>query len=136
MNKENIKKSKFLSKILRHNPESAGITLDKHGWANVKDILHKCSLKMPELESIVETNDKKRFEFDQHKMRIRARQGHSIEVDVELKEVIPTEDLLPIILGSFRFQMLKWKLSGFEFDIEKEGEKNIENLLLLLKHKA
>jgi putative RNA 2'-phosphotransferase len=93
MNKENIKKSKFLSKILRHNPESAGITLDKHGWANVKDILHKCSLKMPELESIVETNDKKRFEFDQHKMRIRARQGHSIEVDVELKEVIPTEDL-------------------------------------------
>ena len=47
MNKENIKKSKFLSKILRHNPESAGITLDKHGWANVKDILHKCSLKMP-----------------------------------------------------------------------------------------
>lgn len=93
MNKDLIKKSKFLSKILRHDPAAAGVVLDKNGWVSVKDILHNCKLKMIELEFIVDTNDKKRFEFDQHKMRIRARQGHSIEVDVELKEVVPTEDL-------------------------------------------
>ncbi len=93
MNKELIKSSRFISKILRHDPEAAGITLDKNGWADVKDILHKCKIKMPELEEIVETNDKKRFEFDQHKIRIRARQGHSIDVDVELKEIVPTEPL-------------------------------------------
>lgn len=93
MNKELIKSSRFLSKVLRHDPGAAGIKLDKNGWANVKDILHRCKLKMPDLEEIVVTNDKKRFEFDQHKIRIRARQGHSIDVDVELKETFPTEDL-------------------------------------------
>jgi len=97
MNKDLIKSSRFISKILRHDPEAAGITLDKNGWADVKDILHKCKIKMPQLEEIVETNDKKRFEFDQHKIRIRARQGHSIDVDVELKEVVPT---IPLFHGT------------------------------------
>ena len=72
----------------------------------------------------------------QNKMRILANILAQGKQNNEFTKEIPTEDLLPIILGSFRFQMLKWKLSGFEFDIEKEGEKNIENLLLLLKHKA
>lgn len=93
MNKNLIKQSKFLSKILRHDPESANIQLDKNGWASVKDILHSLKIKMPELEEIVEENNKKRFEFDKHKIRIRARQGHSIKVDIELNEVIPTTDL-------------------------------------------
>ena len=102
MNKELIKSSRFLSKILRHDPGAAGITLDKNGWANVKDILHKCKLKMPDLEEIVATNDKKRFEFDQHKIRIRARQGHSIDVDIELQEVFPTEGLFHGTAQRFR----------------------------------
>lgn len=72
----------------------------------------------------------------QNKMQILANILAQGKQNNEFTKEIPTEDLLPIILGSFRFQMLKWKLSGFEFDIEKEGEKNIENLLLLLKHKA
>ena len=72
----------------------------------------------------------------QNKMQIVANILAQGKQNNEFTKEIPTEDLLPIILGSFRFQMLKWKLSGFEFDIEKEGEKNIENLLLLLKHKA
>lgn len=71
-----------------------------------------------------------------NKMQILANILAQGKQNNEFTKEIPTEDLLPIILGSFRFQMLKWKLSGFEFDIEKEGEKNIENLLLLLKHKA
>lgn len=89
MNNSLIKKSRFLSLILRHDPEKGNITLDNNGWAKVKDILHNCTLKMSELEDIVENNNKKRFEFDEHKIRIRARQGHSLDVDVELKEVKP-----------------------------------------------
>ncbi len=53
----------------------------------------------------------------------------------EFTTEISTEDLLPIILGSFRFQMLKWKLSGFQYDISIEGNKIIENLLLLIQKK-
>ncbi len=90
MKKELQKQSKFLSKILRHDPESAGIILDKNGWADVSDIKKVLKINHEELIEIVETNDKKRFEFDTHKTRIRARQGHSIEVDVELQTYIPT----------------------------------------------
>lgn len=53
----------------------------------------------------------------------------------EFTNEISTEDLLPIILGSFRFQMLKWKLSGFEYDIALEGNKTIDNLLILIQKK-
>ncbi len=90
MKKELQKQSKFLSKILRHDPESVGIVLDKNGWANVSDIKKILKVNQEELNEIVETNDKKRFEFDTFKSRIRARQGHSIEVDVELQIYVPT----------------------------------------------
>ena len=93
MDKALQRKSKFLSLILRHDPSKVDIVLDDKGWASVSDILKKVPLKMSELENIVQTNDKKRFEFDAHKQRIRACQGHSIDVDVELKEIIPTNDL-------------------------------------------
>lgn len=90
MRKELQRQSKFLSKILRHDPGSVGIVLSDKGWANVSDILKILKIKKTELDEIVETNDKKRFEFDQHQQRIRARQGHSIEVDVELQPFIPS----------------------------------------------
>lgn len=90
MRKELQRQSKFLSKILRHDPESAGIILSDKGWANVSDILKVLKIKKIELDEIVETNDKKRFEFDQYQQRIRARQGHSVEVDVELQQFTPT----------------------------------------------
>jgi len=93
MKKELQRQSKFLSKILRHDPQSVGIVLSDKGWANVSDILKVLKIKKIELDEIVETNDKKRFEFDQHQLRIRARQGHSIEVDVELQSFIPTDYL-------------------------------------------
>lgn len=91
------KTSKYISLILRHKPETIGITLDKHGWANVKDLIkgvnktHKLDMEM--LEEIVATDDKQRYSFNEDKTLIRANQGHSIDVDVELEEVQPPEYL-------------------------------------------
>ena len=91
------KVSKYLALILRHKPEAAGITLDKHGWANVKDLIEGVNktykLDMEMLEEIVETDDKQRYSFNEDKTKIRANQGHSVDVDVELEECVPPEYL-------------------------------------------
>lgn len=91
------KVSKFISLILRHKPETIGISLDKHGWANVKDLIKGISKKYPInmdiLEEIVRTNEKQRYSFNEDKTLIRANQGHSIPVDVELEQVEPPEYL-------------------------------------------
>ena len=88
-----IKTSKFISLILRHKPEEIGITLDEHGWANVKELLAGLNIDMTTLEQIVSTDDKQRYSFNEDKTLIRANQGHSIPVDVELKETQPPEIL-------------------------------------------
>jgi putative RNA 2'-phosphotransferase len=91
------KTSKYISLILRHKPETIGITLDAHGWANVKDLIegvnktHKLDMEL--LEEIVATDDKQRYSFNEDKTMIRANQGHSVNVDVELEEAIPPEYL-------------------------------------------
>jgi putative RNA 2'-phosphotransferase len=86
--------SKFLSLILRHKPETINIKLDKNGWVGVDELLEKCSLKdyhitKKELDEIVFSNDKQRFTFNEDKSKIRANQGHSINVDLDLKISIP-----------------------------------------------
>ncbi len=82
-----------LSFILRHKPESIGITLDEHGWANVEELIEGINRTYPFdmalLEEVVRTDDKTRFAFNEDKTKIRANQGHSISVDVELKEATP-----------------------------------------------
>ena len=83
------KKSRFLSLILRHHPEKIGITLDEHGWADVKELREKMNLSPEDLEEIVRLDAKGRYRFDESKHRIRAVQGHSIPVDVGLKKVTP-----------------------------------------------
>ena len=89
-----IKKlSKFLSLILRHKPETIGIKLDKNGWANVPEILRGTKIDMATLEKVVAENNKQRFSFSEDKTKIRANQGHSVKVDVELVEKIPPEIL-------------------------------------------
>lgn len=92
-----IETSKYLSLILRHKPEAIGITLDEHGWANVDDLIAGINktqpLTMDLLEEIVRTDDKMRYSFNEDKTLVRANQGHSIPVDVELKEIIPPEYL-------------------------------------------
>lgn len=89
--------SKLISLVLRHKPEVIGITLDEHGWANVADLIAGVNrirpLTMELLEEIVRTDDKQRFSFNGDKTRIRANQGHSIPVDVELEELEPPEYL-------------------------------------------
>ena len=92
------KTSRFLSLILRHKPEKVGISLDEHGWANVADLIRGMRaaghpISKTTLEEIVITDDKQRYSFDKYKTRIRANQGHSIPVDVELEEAVPPEYL-------------------------------------------
>lgn len=91
--KEKIRKGKLLALVLRHKPETLNLTLDKNGWANIKDIIKNSNISQKELIEIVETNNKQRFEFSKNMTKIRARQGHSINVDVELKKQIPTQSL-------------------------------------------
>ena len=89
--------SKFIALILRHNPGVIGITLDEHGWANVDELLaginRQHTLTMDQLEEIVRTSDKQRFSFNGDHTLIRANQGHSVPVDVELEQVAPPEYL-------------------------------------------
>ena len=89
--------SKFISLILRHKPEAIGITLDEHGWANVDELIEGVSktqpLDMAMLEQIVAEDEKQRYSFNEDKTLIRANQGHSIPVDVELEEKQPPEIL-------------------------------------------
>ena len=92
-NKNLTRISKYLSLILRHKPEVAGIELDKHGWAKVDEILVALKIDMNTLEEIVRTDEKMRYSFNDTKNLIRANQGHSIDVDVELDEGIPTHKL-------------------------------------------
>lgn len=76
------------------------------------------------------------IEVMQNKMNLLAQILEQGKATKQFTNEVATEDLLPIILGSFRLQMLKWKLAKFEFDIQKEGQKNIENLLILIKNKS
>ena len=89
--------SKYISLILRHKPEVIGITLDEHGWANVSELIegagHTHSLDMQMLEKIVASDEKQRYSFNEDKTLIRANQGHSVPVDVELEQVAPPEIL-------------------------------------------
>ena len=89
--------SKFLSLVLRYKPDTIGISLDEHGWANVSELIESISKTRPfdmeMLEKIVQTDNKQRYSFNEDKTFIRANQGHSIPVDVELKKAIPPEFL-------------------------------------------
>jgi putative RNA 2'-phosphotransferase len=86
--------SKRLALVLRHRPESIGITLDEAGWVDVTDLLaalsrHGMQLSRDELQQVVETSDKQRFAFDETGRRIRASQGHSVPVDLGYAAAVP-----------------------------------------------
>ena len=88
-----VRQSRRLSLVLRHEPARAGLTLDSAGWADVRQLLGAMHLTPSQLDWIVETNDKKRFEFNEDKTKIRASQGHSIEVDLQYDPAPPPGDL-------------------------------------------
>ncbi|QDT93008.1 RNA 2'-phosphotransferase [Gimesia algae] len=96
--KELKKKSKFLSLILRHQPETVGITLDDSGWVDVEVLLAAMSqqgkgMSRATLDTVVQSNDKQRFSFNAEGTRIRANQGHSISVDLGYTTAVPPEIL-------------------------------------------
>lgn len=98
INNNDVKLGKFISLILRHKPEIIGISLDPHGWADVSELIDGINksgheIDFETLERIVRENNKKRYSFNADKTKIRANQGHSINVNVELKKVIPPEVL-------------------------------------------
>ena len=93
-----VRRSKRLSLVLRHQPALVGLELDSHGWVAVATLLdamgrHGWPISRGELADVVETNDKQRFEWDRETDRIRARQGHSVEVDLNLLVAQPPEVL-------------------------------------------
>lgn len=97
-NTEKIKTSKFLSMVLRHHPERINIKLDNNGWASVNELLlnmqnTKYKLSFEELKDIVDTNDKKRYIFNEDFTKIRASQGHSIKIDLGLESIEPPDVL-------------------------------------------
>ncbi|MFE5186635.1 RNA 2'-phosphotransferase [Streptomyces sp. NPDC056628] len=87
-----VKVSKYLSKHLRHQPQRIGLTLDEGGWVEIDTLIaaagaHGFPFTREELDHVVAANDKKRFAVDG--ARIRASQGHSVEVDLGLPPATP-----------------------------------------------
>jgi putative RNA 2'-phosphotransferase len=90
--------SKFLSLVLRHKPDEAGITLDASGWCDIDALIagsaaHGRAFTREELLAVVASNDKQRFAISDDGLRIRANQGHSVEVDLGLQPQAPPDTL-------------------------------------------
>lgn len=101
-----IKLSKHISRILRHEPEIIGLKLDENGWLNVDELLAGINnegryIDKKILDEIVATNNKKRFRYNDDQTKIRANQGHSVQVDVELVKRIPPDVLYHGTAGRF-----------------------------------
>jgi putative RNA 2'-phosphotransferase len=98
-NDTHVKISKFLSLILRHSPGMIHLNIDKNGWVNIDELIanadkyKKMHLTVDLIKMTVETNDKQRFIISDDGKRIRANQGHSIEIDLELECKIPPDIL-------------------------------------------
>ena len=108
-----VQVSKTLSYWLRHNPAAGGLTLDAHGWAAVDDVLAalRRALRRPvdraELEAVVATSDKRRFTIEEG--RIRASQGHSLDLQLDFRPVEPP----PVLYhGTTREQWGRIQASG------------------------
>jgi RNA:NAD 2'-phosphotransferase (TPT1/KptA family) len=106
MSKRTITISKFMSKYLRHEPEALGLTLESGGWVLIAELLdgaakHGFPITREELLQVVQENDKQRFAIDESVTKIRANQGHSTSVDLQLKEVEPPSQLFHGTVAKF-----------------------------------
>jgi putative RNA 2'-phosphotransferase len=93
-----VQTSKFLSLVLRHKPDEIGITLDSAGWIDVDELLRACAahgkrISREELDALVGNSDKQRFAFSDDHTRIRANQGHSVQVELDYKPATPPDVL-------------------------------------------
>jgi putative RNA 2'-phosphotransferase len=96
--KRRTKISKFVSLVLRHQPETAGLALEPGGWVPVEDLLTGAAnaglrFTRDELQEVVRRCDKQRFGFDESGTKIRANQGHSTEVELTFAEAEPPAEL-------------------------------------------
>jgi len=146
--KEKNRTSKFLSLILRHKPGEIGLHLDDHGWAEVNELIAKSALAgrgftAQDLEEIVATNDKQRFAYNDDKSRIRASQGHSIDVELQLETMVPPELLfhgtvekfLPAIRSQGLLKMNRHHvhMSQDKATAERVGERRGEAIILTVR---
>lgn len=133
MNEKTAKSvSKFLSLVLRHSPETIGLKLDENGWADVDELIERCNKNGSQnqmtaelLDYVVENNDKKRFVFNENKTKIRASQGHSISVELNLVETEPPEFLYHGTVGKFLENIQKeglQKMSRQHVHLSKDKE--------------
>ena len=93
-----VKVSKWIAKHLRHSPEAIGLVLEPGGWVQIDDLLAACERNLfpvtrSELDFVVQNNNKQRFGYDETQTKIRARQGHSVQVDLELAPQSPPDIL-------------------------------------------
>ncbi|WP_414637356.1 RNA 2'-phosphotransferase [Actinophytocola sp.] len=111
-----VRVSKYLSRHLRHRPDALGLTLAPGGWVEVSGLLDACAaagfpITRTELEHVVAANAKQRFGFDPSGQRIRAHQGHSVAVDLQLETAAPPPVLnhgtVARVLPSIRAEGLK-----------------------------
>jgi len=96
--KERTRVSRFLSLVLRHKPQEIGLHLDAQGWADIAELIEKATtagriFTSHDLEEIVASNDKQRFAYNEDRTKIRANQGHSIEVELLLEPATPPDRL-------------------------------------------
>ena len=96
--KEQTKISKYIALLLRHHPEEADLFMDEHGWVDTQALIAGIQKTYPDfdmdyLEKIVREDEKQRYAFNEDRTKIRASQGHSVQVDVELKETEPPQYL-------------------------------------------
>lgn len=141
MNNVLQKKSREMSYLLRHEPED--LKMDKNGYVLVTDLLKKLKISLQDLEEIISENDKKRFAFNNSKDMVRASQGHSVKVDLQLKAERPprslyhgtTEENYPKIMktGLDKVKRLQVHLSDdydTAYSVGKRYSKNKEPLIL------
>jgi len=137
MNEQELKrKSKFLSLILRHQPEKVNLTLDSAGYVNVEKLLSSInnttnmSISKDQLDEIVEKNNKKRFAYSEDGESLRASQGHSIPVDLGLSAKIPPDILYHGTIDTFldgisRAGISKMKRNHVHLSKDKETAINV-----------
>lgn len=138
--------SKTLSYWLRHQPDAAGLTLDKAGWAPVDAILAQMGVGADDLARVVAENDKQRFELSDDGSRIRARQGHSIAVEGAWRPAAPpawlfhgtVERFLPAIFAEGLKPMARHHvhLSSDEATATKVGERRGTPVILRVDAEA
>lgn len=128
--------SKYLSYLLRHNPKDANLNMDKNGWVSVQELItNTCNFGKTKrftleiLEYIVSNDNKCRYKFNEDKTKIRANQGHSINIDLELKEVVPEGNLYHGTATRFVDSIMKYGIKSqnrqyvhLSSDIEKALE--------------